>query len=93
MRKTRTFNGLWVSVDGSWGNGEIQLFDTKHWLDEDWEHLDEAADAEKLLVARYITRKRNKQAKKTAEIIAGARLLEVRTIILSGNENGLDKNA
>lgn len=100
MRKTKIHKGLWICYDGSWGTEEVQLFDTSNWLREDWDRLDAAGDYDKLLTARHITRKRNKQARKqrlieqeAERIMAAARLLEVRTIILSGNENGLDKNA
>jgi hypothetical protein len=100
MAKTKIHKGLWVSYDGSWGTGEVQLFDTTNWVAEDWDRLDEAGDFDKLLTARHITRKRNKQARKARliqeeaeRIMAGARLLEIRTIIIDGYENGLDDNA
>lgn len=100
MSKTRSHTGLWVSAYGSWGTEEVQLFDTTNWLREDWDRLDEAGDFDKLLTARHITRKRNKQASKhrlameeAQRIMDAAKLIEIRTIIISGNENGLDDNA
>lgn len=55
---------LWVSADGSWGVNEVKQFDTTNWKDKDWDRLDGEPDSHKLGFAKYITRKRNKQAKK-----------------------------
>lgn len=57
-------SNLWVSADGSWGCNEVATFDTKNWKDKDWERLDGEPDSAKLAFAKYITRKRDKQAKK-----------------------------
>ena len=100
MAKTKIHKGLWVSYDGSWGTEEVQLFDTTNWLREDWDRLDAVGDYDKLLTARHITRKRNKQARnkrliqeEAQRIMDAASLIEIRTIIISGKENGLDENA
>lgn len=60
---------LWVSADGSWGVNEVKKFDTTNWQDKDWDRLDAECDRDKLKLAKYITRKRDKQAKKLAESI------------------------
>lgn len=74
---------LWVSADGSWGVNEVKKFDTTNWQDNDWDRLDGACDAEKLSLAKYITRKRNKQAKKLAEsIIRDCQSIPIRTFII-----------
>lgn len=59
---------LWVSADGSWGVNEVKKFDTTNWQDKDWDRLDAECDRDKLALAKYITRKRNKQAKKSTEL-------------------------
>jgi hypothetical protein len=58
---------LWVSADGSWGVNQVKKFDTTNWLDKDWDRLDAECDRDKLKLAKYITRKRNKQAKRAQE--------------------------
>lgn len=60
---------LWVSADGSWGLSSFKKFDTTNWRDNDWDRLDSEPDSEKLAFAKYITRKRDKQAKKLAKSI------------------------
>lgn len=59
---------LWVSADGSWGVNQVKKFDTTNWLDKDWDRLDAECDRDKLKLAKYITRKRNKQAKRAREV-------------------------
>ena len=71
---------LWVSADGSWGVNEVKKFDTTNWQDKDWDRLDAECDRDKLALAKYITRKRNKQAKK--KLINGLQGMEVRTFII-----------
>ena len=55
---------LWVSEDGSWGVNKVKTFDTANWQDEDWDQLDAECDSLKLKFAKYVTRKRDKQATK-----------------------------
>lgn len=86
-------NILWVAKDGSYGTGLVKTFNTTYWREKDWVRLDEAYDADKASFAKYITRKRNRQAEKVAEIIARAERIDVRTIVISSKENGLDDNA
>ena len=86
-------NLLWVAPDGSYGTGRVKMFDTTNWLEKDWQRLDEACDSDKQVFARYISRKRNKQAKRVQEIVEGAKRIEVRTIIIQDVKNGLDDNA
>ena len=78
---------LWVSADGSWGVNEVKKFDTTNWLDKDWDRLDAECDRDKLALAKYITRKRNKQAKKAQKAQEwcnsfDAQFPEVRTFII-----------
>jgi hypothetical protein len=83
---------LWVSADGSWGVNQVKKFDTTNWLDKDWDRLDAECDRDKLKLAKYITRKRDKQAKKFWELEAqaladrassfDAQFPEVRTFII-----------
>ena len=78
---------LWVSADGSWGVNEVKKFDTTNWLDKDWDRLDAECDRDKLKLAKYITRKRNKQAKKAQGAqewcsAFDAQFPEVRTFII-----------
>jgi hypothetical protein len=78
---------LWVSADGSWGVNQVKKFDTTNWLDKDWDRLDAECDRDKLKLAKYITRKRNKQAKRAQEAQAwcgsfDAQFPEVRTFII-----------
>ena len=73
---------LWVSADGSWGVNEVKKFDTTNWEDKDWDRLDAECDRDKLALAKYITRKRNKQAKKTQAFIDGYQAIDVRTFII-----------
>lgn len=76
---------LWVSADGSWGVNQVKKFDTTNWLDKDWDRLDAECDRDKLKLAKYITRKRDKQAKKAQEarnFCALADEIEVRTFII-----------
>jgi hypothetical protein len=80
---------LWVSADGSWGMNEVKKFDTTNWLDKDWDRLDAECDRDKLKLAKYITRKRDKQAKKTQALIDGLQTMEVRTFIIS--EDGVEE--
>lgn len=55
---------LYVSAYGTWGTEQVELFDTTNWQDKDWDKLDAEADFDKLDLARRITRKRDKQARK-----------------------------
>jgi hypothetical protein len=78
---------LWVSADGSWGVNTVKKFDTTNWLDKDWDRLDAECDRDKLKLAKYITRKRDKQAKKAGEAQEwassfDAQFPEVRTFII-----------
>ena len=78
---------LWVSADGSWGVNQVKKFDTTNWRDNDWDRLDAECDRDKLALAKYITRKRNKQAKKSTEAqewcsAFDAMFPEVRTFII-----------
>jgi hypothetical protein len=78
---------LWVSADGSWGVNQVKKFDTTNWLDKDWDRLDAECDRDKLKLAKYITRKRDKQAKKNREAQEwcgsfDAQFPEVRTFII-----------
>lgn len=83
---------LWVSADGSWGVNEVKRFDTTNWHDNDWDRLDGECDADKLAFAKYITRKRNKQAKKLAEsIIRDYQTIDVRTFII-GSDGKIAEN-
>ena len=90
-------SNLWVSADGSWGCNEVKQFDTKNWKDKDWERLDGEPDSAKLAFAKYITRKRDKQAKKAKKVseyskIFDAQFPEVRTFIL-GNDGSISEEA
>lgn len=77
---------LWVSADGSWGMNEVKKFNTTNWRDNDWDRLDSEPDSDKLAFAKYITRKRNKQAKKLAEsIIRDYQEIPVRTFIIGSD--------
>jgi hypothetical protein len=80
---------LWVSADGSWGVNEIKKFDTTNWQDKDWDRLDGECDSNKLALAKYITRKRNKQAKKASDLIDRFLTMDVRTFIIS--EDGVEE--
>jgi len=85
---------LWVSADGSWGVNEVKKFDTTNWQDKDWDRLDEECDSLKLALAKYITRKRNKQAKKQAKAqewckAFDAQFPDVRTFIIG--EDGVEE--
>lgn len=75
---------LWVSADGSWGCNEVATFDTTNWKDKDWERLDGECDSAKLAFAKYITRKRDKQAKKRA--LNSWQGMEVRTFIINEDD-------
>jgi hypothetical protein len=65
---------LYVSAYGTWGTEAVEIFDTSLWTSKDFDKLDAEYDFDKLELARKITKKRKKQAKK--------RLAEIRTIIL-----------
>jgi hypothetical protein len=76
---------LYVSEYGNWGTEKVGMFDTTNWLDKDWEKLDGELDHAKLDFARYITRKRNKQAKRIRDITALAGQIDVRTFIIDAD--------
>jgi hypothetical protein len=80
---------LYVSEYGSWGTERVELFDTTNWTDKDWEKLDGELDHAKLDLARYITRKRNKQAKRVRDLLAAASQIEIRTFII--DEDGVEE--
>jgi SRSO17 transposase len=80
---------LYVSVYGTWGTEEVQMFDTTNWLDKDWDKLDAEGDFDKLPFAKYITRKRNKQAKRARDMIAQMSQVEIRTFII--DEDGVEE--
>lgn len=83
---------LWVSADGSWGVNEVKKFDTTNWQDKDWDRLDGECDHDKLKFAKYITRKRNKQAKKSGNLdqfLRDALDIDIRTFIIS--EDGVEE--
>lgn len=84
-----TKKNLYVSVYGTWGTEQVEMFDTTNWLDKDWDKLDAENDFNKLNFAKYITRKRNKQAKKLRDITALASQIDVRTFII--DEDGVEE--
>lgn len=45
---------LWVAEDGSWGTSPITLFNAHHWTASDFQDLDDAADSDKVDVAKMI---------------------------------------
>jgi hypothetical protein len=81
---------LWVSADGSWGVNEVKKFDTTNWQDKDWDRLDEECDSLKLSFAKYITRKRNKQAKK--KLISELQSMDIRTFIIGEDGSVTEDN-
>lgn len=73
---------LYVSEYGTWGTEHVELFDTQHWTEKDFDRLDAIGDFAKLQLAREITKKRKKQAKKAAyKAMFDAQFPEVRTFI------------
>lgn len=46
---------LWVTEDGTFGNGDILLFDTQHWSDDDWNEFDEDEAGDPYALAVEIT--------------------------------------
>lgn len=76
---------LWITADGTYGTGEIMLFDTGSWTDEDWQALDEAADSDKQDLAYEIDTFRNyASADSPLRPYKGAR--NSRTMIFVGKE-------
>lgn len=45
---------MWVADDGSFGSGDVEVFDVSSWADGDFEKLENASDSERLAVARLI---------------------------------------
>jgi hypothetical protein len=80
---------LYVSAYGTWGTEQVELFDTTNWRDKDWDKLDAASDFDKLSFAKYITRKRDKQAKKARALIEDFLSIDVRTFII--DEDGVEE--
>jgi SRSO17 transposase len=80
---------LYVSVYGTWGTEQVEMFDTTNWLDKDWDKLDAEGDFDKLPFAKYITRKRNKQAERARDLIAQMSQVEIRTFII--DEDGVEE--
>jgi hypothetical protein len=83
---------LWVSADGSWGVNKVEKFDTTNWQDKDWDRLDAECDSLKLSLAKYITRKRNRQAKKVQALVDGFQATEVRTFIIGNDGSIIEDN-
>ena len=48
---------MWVSDDGSFGSGVVEVFDVSGWTDADFEELENASDSERLATARLISGK------------------------------------
>lgn len=80
---------LYVSVYGTWGTEQVEMFDTTNWQDKDWDKLDAEGDFTKLDFAKYITRKRNKQAKRARDLLAEMSQIEIRTFII--DEDGVEE--
>ena len=45
---------VWVADDGSYGSGQLEIFDTSAWSEAEIEELDDASDSERLETAREI---------------------------------------
>lgn len=76
---------LWISEDGTYGTGGLMLFDTGSWTDEDFNALDEAADADKQALADEIANFRGyASADSPLRPYKGAR--NSRTMIFVGKE-------
>lgn len=57
MSKRRKHNDLWVTRDGVVGWGEITLFDTSLWSEEDFALIDSARRKDVYKLAKWISRK------------------------------------
>ena len=73
---------MFVTAYGTWGMEEFQVFNVDNWTEKDFDKLDAESDYNKLELARKITRKRNKQAKKSANLLNEWQTMEVRTFII-----------
>lgn len=78
---------MFVTAYGTWGMEEFQVFNVDNWTEKDFDKLDAESDYNKLELARKITRKRNKQAKKAKKAqewcnAFDAQFPEVRTFII-----------
>jgi hypothetical protein len=54
---------LWVSSLGAYGTSELLVVDTRHWTQNDFQELENAADADKQYIAQEITKARAKDYK------------------------------
>lgn len=58
-KPVRYYQDLWVTFDGTYGTGDIALINTKEWLDDDWDTLDNAGDRLRLQTAIDISKARS----------------------------------
>lgn len=81
----RKHEDLWVTTDGSYGSGDIALFDTTSWTDEDFNALDEAADSDKQALAVEIANFRG-YASADSPLVPYKGARNSRTMIFVGKE-------
>lgn len=79
-------NKFWVGVDGSYGFG-VQTFNTDNWTEKDFDRIEDANDADRLIIAQAVDAKRKKERMLAERFIQSVQTIEVRHFLV--DEDGV----